>query len=428
MIFLLLIVGVVPPIIAVIRSRRLTHDVFFSLGYIYYWILPVLVGEFPLSIAQKDRAYQSWAGIFASLPQGKLVVYAVSIALYYWCFRFGDMMATKTTRKTRFSLNPNLSFLSPLYWATFLLAIVYTYHIRWAIGMNYVDTGDVIIAKGTLTAISLLQFGLALMLSLKNRRSTFLSTITNRWMFGYFLIATALFAMGQRLHFITSLLLLVAFRSVYFRSYTRAQLLLSGLALAGVGGLAGLVRLGTSVSVNGLLMNLTFEPVFTSFSLVSFLQANHLPLLELPRFLAGDFLNLVPTAILPNKPDLLPDPIKAGFWFTSPLGAMNSWVSFVINFGLIGTGFVMAFVGYGLRWLHLRADSPLVRTQYLMCSAFMVFTFFRDPFSVSLVKNIFEFSLVMPLVCALLSTWIAWSTGASFGTGAASARAPVAQG
>jgi hypothetical protein len=47
-----------------------------------------------------------------------------------------------------------------------------------------------------------------------------------------------------------------------------------------------------------------------------------------------------------------------------------------------------------------------------MCSAFLVFTFFRDPFSVSLVKNFLEFSILMPLVCAYLSGWLVWSAGA----------------
>jgi high-affinity Fe2+/Pb2+ permease len=60
----------------------------------------------------------------------------------------------------------------------------------------------------------------------------------------------------------------------------------------------------------------------------------------------------------------------------------------------------------------MNATSPIVKTQYLMCSAFLVFTFFRDPFSVSLVKNFFEFSIVMPFVCANLSGWLVWSAGA----------------
>jgi hypothetical protein len=114
-----------------------------------------------------------------------------------------------------------------------------------------------------------------------------------------------------------------------------------------------------------------------------------------------------------SKLDMMPDPTKAGFYFISPLGALNSWVSFMVNFGLIGTAFTMLFTGYLLRWLLKMANSPVIKTQYLMCSAFMAFTFFRDPFSVSLVKNIFEFALVMPIFVALVSNSLVWSAGSN---------------
>jgi hypothetical protein len=167
--------------------------------------------------------------------------------------------------------------------------------------------------------------------------------------------------------------------------------------------------------VGAVVSNLAAEPVFTSFSLVSFLSSNHLPWIEFPRFLIVDFLNLVPSAVLANKQDYLLDPTKAGFSFVSPFGAMSSWVSFIINFGLAGTAVVMTFIGFFLRRLLMNANSPIFKTQYLMCSAFLVFTFFRDPFSVSLVKTFFEFSIVMPLVCACLSGWMVWSAGAHSG-------------
>ena len=79
---------------------------------------------------------------------------------------------------------------------------------------------------------------------------------------------------------------------------------------------------------------------------------------------------------------------------------------FIINFGLVGTALVMVLIGFFLRRLLMNATSPVRKTQYLMCSAFLVFSFFRDPFSVSLVKNFLEFSIVMPFVCAHISGWL----------------------
>jgi hypothetical protein len=294
----------------------------------------------------------------------------------------------------------------------FAVAVFYIYRLRNLLGANYSDIGEGILSMGTLVAISLVLLALTLLTTAENEKATFLATISNRWMLGYFVIAFLQFTMGGRLYFVSFLLLLASYRSVFFKKYSAAQLCAFGLGAALLGGAAGLLRLRAGFNVGAFALNLVAEPVFTSFSLVSFLNFNHIPWVEFPRFLAGDFLNLVPSAILENKMDLLPDATRAGFSFVSPLGAMSSWVSFIINFGLIGTAIVMAFIGFFLRRLLMNATSPILKTQYLMCSAFLVFTFFRDPFSVSLVKNLFEFSIVMPFACAYLSDWLVWSAGA----------------
>ena len=48
-------------------------------------------------------------------------------------------------------------------------------------------------------------------------------------------------------------------------------------------------------------------------------------------------------------------------------------------------------------------------TPYLMLTAFTAFTFFRDPFSVSLVKNMFEFSILIPVALAGVNKCIAYA-------------------
>lgn len=417
MIFWFLIIAAIPASVLLLRARQLDHLVFFSAGYLFYWVLPVVVGEFPGIDSTSDEAFKVWVGMFKGLAPHKLYTYVASILIYYICFWMGDFLARGVRKSGWIQLNVSLRFIPMLYISVFIATVLVIYQVRWAIGSDYAAVQEVATVRGTLAAMSLTLLGLALMMALELRAQSLKVMLFNRWMMGYFLVAFVLFAMGQRLYFMTSVFLILSYRSLFIKKFTATQLTVGVVVVASMAGAMGLLRLRANFSGGALLQNLAFEPVFTSFSLVSFLQANHIPLLEFPRFLAGDFLNLVPTAILPSKPDLLPDPIKAGFWFTSPLGALNSWVSFVINFGLIGTGVVMAVFGYGLRWLLQRSESPLVRTQYLMCSAFMVFTFFRDPFSVSLVKNIFEFSLMAPLLCALSSTWIAWSVGASFEKG-----------
>jgi len=404
----LLILASLPAVVTLLRARRVDHITLFSAGYLYYWVFPVLVGHFPLA-SDSEIALASWLQIFERVPRSQFGIYSVSILIYYACFRLGDALARRTKFRPRLVKAPALNFVPLLYAVVFVVAVGYTYQIRSAIGMNYNDLGDLFISKGTLTAISLVLLALALLITVGNEKRTFIATLSNRWIFGYFLIALVLLGMGERLYVMTSFLLLAGYRSVFFKKYTLTQLLAAVIGMATLSALAGLIRLRANLDVTALLWNLAFEPVFTAYSLVSFLGFNHIPWVAFPRFLAGDFINLVPTSLMRSKLDMLPDPTRAGFYFISPLGALNSWVSFIINFGLIGTAFVMSFVGYFLCWLRKRATSPVVKTQYLMCSAFMVFTFFRDPFSVSLVKNILEFSLFAPLFLAFVSGLLVWS-------------------
>jgi hypothetical protein len=413
-IFCLLIAALLPAAINLLRARQLTHVAFFSAGYLFYWVLPILLGQIQLFDTGSGNGFGDWAVFFQGVPQGQLEIYAVSILVYYFCFMLGDMLGRKTTpsfRKMKMK-SPPLTFVFVLYICVFIISICYIYHLRNLLGANYNDIGVAILSMGTLAALSLVLLALALLKTTENEKATFLATISNRWMLGFFVVSFLQLTMGGRLYFVSSLLLLAGYRSVFFKKYSAGQLLAFVLGAAAFGGAAGLLRLKSGVNVVALMLNLAGEPVFTSFSLVSFLGSNHIPWIEFPRFLAGDLLNLVPSAVLANKMDLFPDPTKAGFSFVSPMGAMNSWVSFVINFGLAGTAVIMMLIGFFLRRLLMNATSPVFKTQYLMCSAFLVFTFFRDPFSVSLVKNFFEFSIVMPLVCAHLSGWLVWSAGA----------------
>lgn len=416
MIAFLLVAALLPAAFHLIKSRQLTHVTFFSAGYIYYWVLPVLVGCIQGHIqvfgADSGQSFGEWASLFQDLPEGKLMLYAISILVYYLCFVLGDVMARKMSRSSWEMRPPSLGFVFLLYIFVFMVAAGYIYRLRNLLGANYSEIGEGIFSMGTLVAINLALLALALLKTIENEKATFLATISNRWMLGYFFVAFLQFTMGGRLYFVSALLLLAGYRSVFFKRFSMGQLLAFALGAAVLGGAAGLIRLRAGVNAGALVLNFAAEPIFTSFSLISFLSSNHIPWVELPRFLAGDFLNLIPSALLGNKIDLLPDPLKAGFSFVSPLGAMSSWVSFIINFGLVGTALVMTLIGFFLRSLMMKADSPVFRTQYLMCSAFLTFTFFRDPFSVSLVKNFFEFSLVMPLLFACLSGWLVWSAGA----------------
>jgi hypothetical protein len=56
----------------------------------------------------------------------------------------------------------------------------------------------------------------------------------------------------------------------------------------------------------------------------------------------------------------------------------------------------MFLLPVALHWIKARDGSPLYRTMYVMLSGWLAFTFFRDPFSVSLVKTMFQHSILLP--------------------------------
>ncbi len=79
-----------------------------------------------------------------------------------------------------------------------------------------------------------------------------------------------------------------------------------------------------------------------------------------------------------------------------PLGGLNSFVSFDLNFGVGGSAIFLFLWPIPFRYLKSRPTNTLFATMYVMSSGWLAFTFFRDPFSISLVKAILQDSILMP--------------------------------
>jgi hypothetical protein len=202
--------------------------------------------------------------------------------------------------------------------------------------------------------------------------------------------AVFLVLVGSRLYVASFILMFGAFRSLYVRPFSKKQVAFIGLSAAALFGTVGALRVDSSIADAGV--NLLLEPVLTSISLVYFLRYDHVVWLAVPKYLASDFCNLIPSAVFPGKAAMIQAPD-----FFSPLGALHSFVSFSFNFGLIGTAVCMFLLPVGLRWIRARDGSPLYRTMYVMLSGWLAFTFFRDPFSVSIVKTMVQHSILLPI-------------------------------
>jgi hypothetical protein len=374
-----------PAIYACVHSTdrgRVTidHVALFSLGFIFYWVTPIAAG---FLISANDMP-TTWAVLFDRRWTGPYL--AVIIAIYA-AFVFGDQFGIRAFRKRRLQpkrLSPQI--LGVLSSAVFLVLLAEIAAHRVALFAPYTTDLSGQIARGNVTAWVVLLGSLVFLRISSYPRFTML-------ILPFTAGAVFLVVVGSRLYVASFILMFAAFRSLYIRPFTKKQVAIAGLFVVALFGTVGALRVNSSIADAGV--NVLLEPVLTGISLVYFLRYDHMAWLAVPKYLVSDFCNLIPSAVFPGKASLMKAPN-----FFSPLGALHSFVSFNFNFGLIGTTVFMFLLPIGLRWIKARDGSPLHRTMYVMLSGWLAFTFFRDPFSVSIVKTMVEHSILLPTAIA----------------------------
>jgi hypothetical protein len=171
------------------------------------------------------------------------------------------------------------------------------------------------------------------------------------------------------------------------------------------------MRLGLEYKLNleNILFSLFSETMYTSFSLVSFLEYRNLNFLQFPFLLISDIINLLPSFLFPEKFLLS---YKEIYNLDAPLGAFHSFISFSLNFGVIGT--IVCFFIFGFFLANTKkyaSDNMIFKLIYVLISGNLAFTFFRDPFSISIIKNILQFSIIIPIIICLFTKRKTYSEG-----------------
>lgn len=382
---------------------RVDHIVLFSAGFAAYWLLPIAVGS--IGYLRETPEMRPWFLMYDEVPSAKIIQYLALCLLTYLAFVLGDVACGKVAsrpirQRYLWEFSPNLLtlFLLP----ALAIATAFAVSLRSELfvgyqGSIYEDFGW----RGSFTASTLALLSLAVIYVVKReqregRPPTAREILGNRFTLVYLVFGALLVSMGARLYFATSLLMYLVYRSVFHRRIAASRVIVITVVMGVLVGVVGVVRLGGSTSATRLVINLFSEFLYTSFSLVNFLETGVFELLNVPKFLISDFVNLIPTFLLPSKATLLMDPNDYGYSVFTPLGALHSFFSFTINFGVLGTLPVMFGFGFGLRWLETNAHLVLLKVLYVMLASWLAFTFFRDPFATSIVKNMFEFSVLVP--------------------------------
>jgi hypothetical protein len=406
----LIAINILMPLAAVLircGSGRIAidHVATFTFGYLFYWILPILVGV--LGAFQHSSTMSVWYLLFHTVPQTALQWFLLVSLSCYWAYLFGAYLGARVrivnlARLTDIDFDRRL--LRPLLALSLIALAALGFALRDQLFAGYQQLGDPWTpdpGKSALAALASLSIVLLLLDCAAKHRVIRAARSLPALLVGPFLppfviASVMLLSMGMRLYVVSGILMLCVYRSVFLRRFSLVNLLAIFAAGLLAAGLVGLWRQGADG--HELLAALAGEPLYVALPLLHFLAHYSLPLLRFPHALLSDFVNLAPTILMPSKLQLMLRPESAGYEMFSPGGGLNAFYSLMVNFGIVGTLGVLFVFGFGMSTLKASCGTPLARTVYVMTSGWLAFTFFRDPFYVSIVKCIVEFAVLIPLL------------------------------
>jgi hypothetical protein len=370
---------------------EINHVTTFTLGFLYYWITPLAVRilaphlGFPLN--------RVWLGFFR---EHLIAPYAVSCIALYLCFMVGDSLGARWWRRQRTELAKPIPTLALSLSTVFgCVLLVYSAYVTRADLFRPSVPGaiEVATALGAVTACVVLLSCVALMFTLQQPETPWRKLLLSRYFLPPILGSSMMLLLGSRLY-VASLVVMFAIYQTNFRARFKLKRMIAvGLLFVVFFGLVGTWREGSSPT--GVFSNVFVEPMLISLSLAHHLRYKGIAWINQPTQLISDLENLIPTVLMPQKYKLLKQPDAY-----RPLGGLHSFVSFNLYFGLLGTAAFWLLMPLGFRYLRSRLSDTLFATMYVMCSGWLTFSFFRNAFSISLVKNIFEQSIVIPFLIA----------------------------
>jgi hypothetical protein len=394
------------------RGIEINHLALFSVGFVSYWIIPIAVG---LSKINRDVPFISmWYDIFEDISPGTLVGYLFISLLFFLSFCAGSHVGSRVFARSivdRISLRFDRRLLNIYFFVALILAGVYAITVKEIFFRGYVveDIMEDFGKRGTFIATTILLLVLALLNSIKfeqqlkatRERINFKRVCLNRYFIAYFLFALLALSMGGRLYFLSSIVMLFVYKTVYIQRIRGRILLLIMFVFLVCSAVIGLIRQVSAITGLDLVTNIVMEPLITSFSMTTFLADDKFRIFCFPIFLINAYTNILPTSLIPDKFNLLIMPSDYGFVHFAPGGATHSYFSFMINFGVVGSFLAVFAFGMFLGFLKVRGDNVLWRTMYLMISGWLTFSFWRDGFAISIVKLITEFSILIPTLIVI---------------------------
>ncbi|MDB4279344.1 oligosaccharide repeat unit polymerase [Paraglaciecola sp.] len=377
-------------------GREIDFLYLFAFGVIYYIFLPSLVHEFELFLS--FPGIKIWYDTFNKGTQVYLpVIYIFFGAIL--CMLYFNFILNKIRVKT-ISLpiisNASLSFCFIL---IAMLSFYFWFNARGMLfeGYSVAYSSDVM---GKMATLNLICNFFALYGFQKNAKH-----FTNK-LFLLLLIINSIFllGMGGRMYVLSALITFF----IYFlnkNSFDRVKFIFVIVITMTFMIFIGMFRLGsTDLSLAGYLF--VAEPVFTSYSSISFLSQNEIPLLATGELAFKSLIGFLPSFLFENKVEYIVTPLDLGYKFSNPLGATSVIVSSFISFGSAGAivFFILMYTGFFcLRCLSKR--DIFFRTIYICSLSVIPFLFFRESFSISF-RVLWFVNLIIPIFIITMDVMI----------------------
>lgn len=420
-IYFLILCCFLVPFVTVIRLCRtkngieVDHIFLFSCGFLFYWIIPIALGNTHY-YKFYEGSYPLWESIFNNVPDNTWVAYFLSCLLFYITFIAGDLLSRRVWKVTINKTYPfNKRLLNLFLIIGIALGLFYAYPMSQYFFIGYNESTQ-IPALGGLVSATLLLLSLAFIYSAKvyeefNSQLTFGQTIFNHFFLCYLLFAIILLSMGGRVIVISSILMPMVFYSVYFKPIRVRYII---VVLFSIIIFSHFILLFRNSQLNGLLYfdlgsifyYLISENFNVSFSLIDFLNKYDFPTLRFPINLVSGLVTLIPLIFLPTKAEFIVTWHE--YTILSPHGGMNSFVSLLISFGIIGSMVFLFLLSFGLGMLKKKRILPYSAIYILVCG-WLGASFFRT-LEQTLIKQILQFSILEPVVitiiCFKVSEWL----------------------
>ncbi|WP_416327766.1 O-antigen polymerase [[Eubacterium] hominis] len=388
-------------------NRIFNHVVAFNFGMFFYMILPLIIGE--TKVLDQYNSLDDFYNIYNGIETKSIIIYLLFISVliftFFWIsYRKKSLIEVNEINAKERDCTLKRKNLLLLGYTLSILCLIYLLFNINHFFKGYTLQYSGVINRGTFAAITLIYLAYYLIyVSYDNKinKNTILFTII------LFILNIALLSLGTRMYIVSTTLCVLSFFEKPKTYLSKLKIITPSLFIAAIIILVvGAIRSGIeNFSLEVMIINFLIEFLYTSLSLLTFLANAIFDLINLPIVLLSYLINLIPSFLFPNKLDFVVQLESTGYPIYSPGGALNLYVDLIVNFGIIGSIGFVGLLSYCLSYLEERRQGMPVKIIYSFIVSFLFFSIYRDGFASSLIKNILEFSIIIPICLFFISSF-----------------------